>query len=133
MVMCDNDDIGPRVIQAIPDDCYDDKRSIRFVLCGRVGDMNCRKVFDVFFKDNDEYIEWAGKLFINTIENGKTDKTSRYRFVLIHGEWNAMPIDACQTCCNKQCDGKWICTGYQYSYYCSSRQILCPKDQQIIK
>lgn len=127
-IMHNNVALGPKALQVKIDGHFTARNAIRFVSCDFEGHK--RKVFDVIFPDNAIFQQWVNKLFVNYLDNnGLTQTKARYKFILVHGNWESMPTDACNTLCSKNCKGKWSCTGYQYSYYIGSRQIYCPPDQ----
>lgn len=129
-VMMDNKALGPRALQVKIDGHFDERNAIRFVLCCK--ENAHKKVFEIIFKDNKEYKSWVKKLFDSyTDENDLTQTDVGYKFVFIHGDWVDMPIDACNTICDKTCVAGWTCTGYQYSHYVGTRQIFCPSDQLV--
>lgn len=129
-IMMDNNALGPRVVQTLIDNYFDDRKAISFVLC--CNETHQRKVFEIFFEKNEQYQFWVKKLFTNVCgENGATRAEVNYKFVFIHGDWKDKPVDACRMICRKGCAGTWTCTGYQCSYYIGERQIFCPPDKAI--
>ena len=139
MVMRNNTDIGPRVLEVTPDFCFDKTQTIRFLLFGVIWqkagspDLPCRKVIDFHIASREVYDRLVRKFFLVSVDDatGKRVMKSRYKSVLIHGNWSATAFPACKEICRQECNRKWKCTGHQSAEYISSRQVYCPPTQRV--
>ena len=110
--------LGPRAIAARPDFCIDSRQTIRFVLTG----YNIRMVFDWKIGNAKTYTKIRDKIFKVNIDNNTRAYIPIANRVLIHANWTSPGREACKKFCNKCVHpGKYLCAGYQYGIYVSSR------------